>query len=493
MRGLVRTSIATGAFVLLVTAGDRAASPEAGPSPGAAAEKALFSSAIAAYPPRTLDDLGIPGRSFETARASFERLLREHPAGEHASAAEFRLGLLLMDPANPRADLDAARATFERLVRRAPRPPEAPAALEAGGLCLRLKGRSSEAAALDVRLVAEYPTDAAAARARVRLAREAAVRGDAGARGLLPDGNAEGAAGTARDLGTLLERAAEEKGSDALDPEFASPPVKEPVSVTALGSEAILVLDGSSGRIVSAGEGAPLPVAAADPPPEAPRRRGVAVDPRGRAWIWDEKGVTPPDGARVEPRGPAKNGEPGQAVKRIAAIAPGLMGTIDVLDASGEQVLRYGPGFVLRGVVPLPARPISAARAEDGTLDVLLASRPRQVLEIRAGAPVAPGWPLRGSEELARGWETTTIALKGEDWELGSPVAIARDALGRIYVLDDDARSVTLLDRRGRRAATYAADQESGSGIRSPASLAVDGSGRVYVADRKLGRVVRFR
>src|SRR5262249_47719987 len=152
------------------------------------------------------------------------------------------------------------------------------------------------------------------------------------------------------------------------DPEFTSPPVKDPVSVTALGPEAILVLDGDSGRIVSAGEGA-SPPPAADPAPDSPRRRGLAVDPRGRAWIWDEKGVTPPDGARIEPRGPAKNGEPGQAVKRIAAIAPGLMGTVDVLDASGEQVLRYGPEFVLRGIVPLPARPIAAARAEDGTLD----------------------------------------------------------------------------------------------------------------------------
>src|SRR5262249_37878956 len=179
-------SISRGSVVVLATEGGQAAPRGAGAAPEAAAESALFASATAAYPPRTLDDLGTPGRGFEAARTSLERLLREHPDGEHSTAAEYRLGLLPMDPANPPAELHGPCAPRGRAVRRAPRPPGPPAALEAAAVCLRLKGRSSEAAILEVRLVAEHPADPAAARARVRLAREAALRGDAGARRLLP-------------------------------------------------------------------------------------------------------------------------------------------------------------------------------------------------------------------------------------------------------------------------------------------------------------------
>jgi hypothetical protein len=499
MVGLGRTSITLGALVLWAGVA-RGAPPGSAAGSGEPTEAALLASASTAFPARGLDDLGRPGRGFDAARAALEKLLREYPDSERAPAAEFRLGLLQMDPANPRADLDAARATFDRLVRRAPRSSVAPAALEAAALCRHLKGDSSAAAAVDVRLVAEHPSDPAAVRARIRLARESARRGDAGAHLLLPREDETEATDRARALADLLERAEEEDADEdaegaergELDDEFEAPTAREPVSVAATNSGAILVLDGDSGRIVIAGEGV-KPPAAANPAPDAPRRRGVAVDPLGNTWIWDEKGVTPPDGARVEPRGAGKGEEPAPPVRKIVAVAPGLMGTVDVIDGSGEQVLRYGPGFVLRGTVPLPARPIAAARAEDGTLDVLLASRPRQVLEIHAGAPSAAGWPAGGGGEPARGWTTSTIVLEGDGWELDSPVAIARDDLGRIYVLDESARTVTVFDPDGRRVATYATPKGSATELRSPSSLAVDGSGRIYVADRKLGRVVRFR
>jgi len=471
-------------------------------------EESLFASASAAYPAAGLDDLGRPGRGFQTARAALERLLREHPDGDRAAAAELRLGLLQMDPANPDADLEAARASFERLVRRAPRAPEAPGALEAAALCRRLKGETAAAVALDVRLLAEHPADPAAARARLRLALEAGRRGDADASRLLPSDAESGASAPSRALGDLLRRAAEEEAGNAprerdADASFDSPAVKQPVSMAASRVGSILVLDAASGRIVSAGDsagdgaadggsdGEPA-VEAPDPPAEAPRRQGVALDPQGRVWTWDEKGVTPPDGARVEPRGIARKGETAPALKRIAAVAPGPLGTVDVVDASGEQVLRYGPGFVLRGVVPLPARPLAAARGDDGTLDVLLASRPRKVIEIHPGSPGAAGWPLKGGAEPGQGWETSTIPLEGAAGA-GAPIAIARDALGRLYVLDEDARSVTLLDRAGRRVATFAAPKDSAMELRAPVSLAVDGAGRVYVGDKKLGRVVRYR
>src|SRR5262249_56596420 len=136
-------SISRGSVVVLATEGGQAAPRGAGAAPEAAAESALFARATAAYPPRTLDDLGTPGRGFEAARTSLERLLREHPDGEHSTAAEYRLGLLQMDPANPRADLDASRASFERLAHPAPRAPAAPPAPHARGGRLPFLGPSS--------------------------------------------------------------------------------------------------------------------------------------------------------------------------------------------------------------------------------------------------------------------------------------------------------------------------------------------------------------
>lgn len=487
-------AIALGLGVLL------GASPARGaPASGDAPDAALFKIASAAYPVKGLDDLGLPGRSFDAARGPLEKILREgtHELGRGAQAA-FLLGLLWMDPANPHADLDAARASFFEVLRLDPRSPEAPAALEAAALCLRLKGEAPAAAVLDVRLLAEHATDPAAARARVRLAREAGAQGDpALAARLLADDAGTGAPAEGRALAALLARASgdgpDAPGSRTLDARFEAPPVKEPVSLAVSFEGGLVALEGDSGRLVRAGDDvttrAPL-----DPAPDAPRRRGVAVDPRGGLWIWDEKGVTPPDGARVEPLAPAKNAKEPERMKRIVAVAPGPMGTVDVIDGGALQVLRYGPGFVLRGIVALPSRPLAAARSEDGTLDVLLASRPRQVIRITAGPPAAAGWPARGPAEPApTGWATSTITLAGPDGEMGSPVAIARDPLGHLYVLDDETRSVTVFGRDGRCIATIAPPRGSPGELRSPTALAVDGSGFLYIADRKLGRVVRFQ
>src|SRR5262245_28647079 len=89
--------------------------PPSGESP--ATDEQLCKRGTAAYPANELRYLGKVDRGFDTGRSAFERLLREYPASPLASAAAYRLGLLLMDPANPRADLDEARTTFQELVR----------------------------------------------------------------------------------------------------------------------------------------------------------------------------------------------------------------------------------------------------------------------------------------------------------------------------------------------------------------------------------------
>ena len=447
-----------------------------------------LAAATRAYPATRLGEMGTPGRDFEAARAALENILRSDAKGDVAAAAAFRMGLLRMDPANPRADLDAARASFLDVLRRSPRAPDAAAALEAAALCQRLRGESAAASALEVRLLTEHAADPAAARARVRLARDAAAKRDASlAKRLLPaEGDTEAVA-DARGLAALVDRAAGDRpdtlGGRTIDERFTSPVVQSPIGL-AVTSKGLVVLDGEDGSLVRTDGGQSAP-SGAEP------ARGVTVDPAGRVWTWDEKGVTTPDGRRVVPQRPARAGDTPEPVKKIVALATGPAGVIDLVDAGSEQVLRYGPGFVLRGAVPLPARPLAATRAEDGTLDVLLASRPRQIFTLRPGAPAA-GWPAREGG-TAGVWPTATVVLEGPEWELSDPVAIARDALGRRYVVDDASRSVTIFDAEGRRVATIAPPKGTAGELRSPSAIAVDGAGLVYVADRKQGRVVRFR
>ena len=183
-----------------------------------------------------------------------------------------------------------------------------------------------------------------------------------------------------------------------------------------------------------------------------------------------------PDGERFEPKAvPEKGGDP-EPVRRIGGIAPGPFGDFDVLDASSERVLRYGPDLSFRSVVArFESKPSAIARWE-GTLFVLLASR-REIAVIPPGKSTAIG----------------LLSLRGPGWELRSPTALALDALGRIYVLDDSARSVTVLDRAGARVALLASEKGASWEFRSPTALAVDGAGRIYVADKRLGRVLRFR
>jgi hypothetical protein len=102
----------------------------------------------------------------------------------------------------------------------------------------------------------------------------------------------------------------------------------------------------------------------------------------------------------------------------------------------------------------------------------------------RAGAP--PSAPPEGKG-------TQRILLSGPEWEIASPEAIDVDALGRLHVLDSSSKTVTVFDRRGVRVARLAPPRGSAWEMRSPTALAVDAAGRILVADKRFGRVLRFR
>jgi hypothetical protein len=430
------------------------------------------------------------------------------PAATDPGETLYQEGVQLLNEGKPEAGLKKLTAAVDALGRSAAetgsRKPEAPLALEAAASCWRLLGDPYAGAALDVRLLTEFATSPASARARVRLARFSATWGE---RSLAPRFLEDRTAGpidadtaaAGRALSELLKRAAgdtpETPGTRAFDAVVDASEVRalSGLAVTAVGD--IAALDADTGTIyrASAGEtqmrAAPGAVAR---DASAPRPRGLAIDVRSGTWIWDEKGITPPDGVRLEPRTPAREGAPAEALKRIGAVAPGAMGMLNVLDTSAHRVLRYGPGLVPRDELAFPGRPTAIVCDADGTCYVLLET----LKEVRVLQPGENGHSAPSGQEpreSVRGLRKPSLELKGEGWEIRSPVAIAVDALGRVYVLDDEARSVTVLDADGHRVATIAPAKGSAGELRAPVAVAVDGEGRVYVADRKQKRIVRYR
>src|SRR5262249_32892451 len=69
--------------------------------------------------------------------------------------------------------------------------------------------------------------------------------------------------------------------------------------------------------------------------------------------------------------------------------------------------------------------------------------------------------------------------------------ALSVDPAGDLYVLDGKGRSVHVFDRLGKPVAAFSV-AGPGEDV-APSAMAVDRIGRIYVADRRSGRVLRFR
>ena len=83
---------------------------------------------------------------------------------------------------------------------------------------------------------------------------------------------------------------------------------------------------------------------------------------------------------------------------------------------------------------------------------------------------------------IDRRWDG--IVLEGSGWK--RPQALAIDRLGRMYVLDRGSRTVLVYDADGQRLDSLGPQLGGGIELRSPVDLAVDGSGRLFIADEKL-------
>ena len=100
-------------------------------------------------------------------------------------------------------------------------------------------------------------------------------------------------------------------------------------------------------------------------------------------------------------------------------------------------------------------------------------------------------WVLDREQEQVLRYELDGTAegpVISREWR--RPEALTVDAIGNVYVLDRDAKTVDIFAPNGQLVATVGPVLLDQTELRSPRDVAVDGAGRLYIADRDLETVL---
>ena len=163
----------------------------------------------------------------------------------------------------------------------------------------------------------------------------------------------------------------------------------------------------------------------------------------------------------------------GGRLDQLTGLYRGPFGRWIVLSRRMDVVLRYDRNRRLLDYSPSTLeRPVDLAPGPGGTVHVLDAgsrSSPPSVLIFR------DDWELAG---------TVTGAWR-------SPQALAVDAFGNSYVLDQAERRVLVYDREGVQLAVIGPVLPGGGvELRNPMDIAVDGMGRLFIAEGRMETVL---
>jgi hypothetical protein len=156
-------------------------------------------------------------------------------------------------------------------------------------------------------------------------------------------------------------------------------------------------------------------------------------------------------------------------LKNLQAAAPGDFGDWFVLAKGAKGLIHAGAGFGSRELAAA-SRPDLVDLARDSLGRVLaLDSRSAEVIRVSRDG-ISEGAVLAG------------------DWRRATALDV--DEIGCLYVLDRGERRLAVYAPDGRRLAELGPDLGQGIELRSPVDVAVDGSGRLFVADAKLPFIV---
>ena len=446
------------------------------------APDALFQAATYLYPTTDLDDLGLVGReAIQKALPLLDRIRRSYETSPRAPEALYRLGLMALEPENPRASSNEAYAAFTSVANVYPDSPLVGPALF-GAAVSQVRAEAFAAAVEDFsRLFEQVPDFAVGAKARLAFGYclfraddfPRAMQEYQKVRELFPS---RPEAQIALERLTLLHRL-------RLNPSTGRPVAYRqdtafPGKLPALGMKSadslavdpdgnLLLGDGRSGvalKVDPSGKvTARIPLANLQAVTAG--RRGTPVLAGGGMVIvgTQQRPLVRPDASSPRP------------VKDLAGLAVDRDGRVLVVDAKAGEVLLFGRGLDFKA----PLHRTTSGRLADVKVGFdnrvyVLDSKEKSVSVYADGKGIAR---LRLDEPPA------SISL---------PLDMAVDELGDLYLCDGAAGRVVVLDPTGKRVlATLVGDKTKG-GLAEPQRVEVDRQGRLYVYDRKADAILRF-
>lgn len=93
----------------------------------------------------------------------------------------------------------------------------------------------------------------------------------------------------------------------------------------------------------------------------------------------------------------------------------------------------------------------------------------------------------------AQGKPGARVQARGEGYQLETPIDVALDPFGHLYVLDRDRASVTIFTPDGKLLGSLASPASGEGAFGEPSALAIDATGRLLVYEDRLHRVVIYR
>jgi TolA-binding protein len=447
------------------------------------AADALYQAASFHYPPEGLDDVGAAPRDrIQKAIPLFDKISKSYRQSSRAPEALYKMGLLALEPDNPRANPNEAYAAFTSVVNVYPGSPLAGEALF-GAATSQIRAGQFENAVEDLnRLLEEFPGLPSAARARLALGYCLFRTGDfpraMGVYQTVRDqhpGTRE--AETALERLTLLHRhrllpAAGVPVTYAPDGTFPGRVERlglRSVSDIAVGPGGeVLVVDPKQGQAMVLDARGQVTTRIPFPDVEAGTldRKGEAILTGAGSILYgkSQKPLTRPDGATLRP------------VRDLAGLGADRDGHVLVGDGRAGEVLQYGPTLEYRGSLHRTATGrLAGVEVGIDNQVYVLDSRDRSISIYSDGKPAG------------------RVSLSDPPASVMEPVALAVDDLGDLYVSDAGSGRVLVLEPRGGKVLAVLQGDRSKGGLSAPGPLAVDHQGRVYVFDRKADAILRFQ
>jgi TolA-binding protein/DNA-binding beta-propeller fold protein YncE len=447
------------------------------------APDALYQAASYHYPVTNPEEIGSASRdNIQKASALLERIRKHYGGSARAPDALYKMGLLALEPENPKFSPDEAYAAFTALANVYPNSPLVGEALY-GAATSQMRSGAYDAALEDfARLLEQVPSFPGAARARLDYGYSLYRTGDyprameeyQKIRDLYP---AKSEAQAAKEKLTLLHRlrlipATGRSVAYAPDASFSGRLETlglRSVSSMAIGPDGgLLVADAKQGvAVVIDPKGRPGGKIA------FPDAESAAVDRRGGPVVAGGGNLLSANKQQPLVRSDSATPRP---VRETSGVGVGRDGRIYVGDAKTNEVLLFGRGLDFR---------TSVYRSAGGKLGSIRVGFDNQIYVLDARD--------KSVTVLQAGKTMSRIRVGDAPASLSAPADLAIDELGDLYVADPGTGRVMVLDPSGKKILSTLGPDRGKGGISAPERIEVDRQGRIYVYDRKSDAILRYQ